>query len=466
VNKLICGDNVEELGKLEPESFDLVYADPPFFSNRQYEVVWGDEAEVRSFEDRWAGGIEHYIDWMRARVKLVWQVLKPTGSFYLHCDHHANAHLRILLEDIFGRDNFRNEIIWKRQSAHSDARSKFPDIADVLLFFVKSSDAAFTPLYTDHDPDYVAKFYRFDDRDGRGSYRLDNVASPNPRPNMMYEWKGFHWPEKGWRYELGTMRKLDSEGRIYYPRKANGKLDTTKRPALKRYLKEQKGSIVTSIWDDITSLHSADAERQGYPTQKPRKLLRRVLEASSMKGDWVLDPFCGCGTTLLAAQELGRHWVGIDISPTAIKTVEKQLNADNLRRDRDYVLAGMPATLGALRKLKPFEFQNWVVDEMRGWHSRKKSGDMGLDGEIRKDLYHAAAGIQVKQSDDIGRNVVDNFETALKRAGLKKGYIVAFSFGKGAHEEAARVRNSGEIDVILLPVEKLMDKNFSLADAE
>jgi site-specific DNA-methyltransferase (adenine-specific) len=185
------------------------------------------------------------------------------------------------LDTIFNPYNFRNEIIWKRQSAHSDAKTKFADVTDTILFYVKSKEAKFHPQYGLHNPEYVQKFYRFDDNDGRGKYRLDNITSPNPRRNMMYEWLGFPWPQKGWRFQRETMQKLHDEGRIYYPRHKDGTLDTTKRPAVKRYLNEQEGSIITNAWIDINSLHSSDAERLGYPTQKPLALLDRIIQASS-----------------------------------------------------------------------------------------------------------------------------------------------------------------------------------------
>jgi len=236
-----------------------------------------------------------YLCMMCIRLVELHRVLKSTGGIYLHCDPTASHYLKVILDAVFGVQNFRNEIVWKRQSAHSDAKTKFPDIADILLFYVKSEKASFHPQYGLHDPEYIRKFYRFDDHDGHGLYRLADMASPNPRPNMMYEWMGFKCPAKGWRYQKETMQKLHDEGRIYYPKKNDGSLDTTKRPALKRYFSEQEGSIVTNIWSDINPLHSSDAERQGYPTQKPEALLERIISASSHEGDVILDPFCGCG---------------------------------------------------------------------------------------------------------------------------------------------------------------------------
>ena len=185
--------------------------------------------------------------------------------------------------------------------------------------------AEFNPIYEPHSDEYVTKFYRHDDGDGRGPYRLGDMASPNPRPLMMYDWKGYPPPVKGWRYQVERMTELDREGRIYYPTFADGSPDHSKRLALKRYLREQKGSVVGNVWTGIQPLSHAAKERTGYPTQKPLALLRRIIQASSNPGDLVLDPFCGCATTCVAAQDEGRSWVGIDISAKAAELVQTRM---------------------------------------------------------------------------------------------------------------------------------------------
>jgi DNA modification methylase len=301
---LICGENLERLAEFPDDCIDLIYLDPPFFSNRQYEVIWGDEAEVRSFEDRWQGGIRHYVEWMRDRTRHLHRVLKPAGSFYLHCDSAANHYLKVMLDEIFGIERFRNEITWQRTNTHSDAKRWSP-VSDTLLYYGKGEQPVWNPQRTTHDPQYVADKYRFEDPDGR-RYMLDNMTSPNPRPNMMYVWKGHESPRMGWRYSKETMAKLDSEGRIWYPDSKD------KRPRLKRYLDEMPGPVIGDIWTDIPPINSRARERLGYPTQKPEALLERIIAASSNQGDVVLDPFCGCGTTLAVAQRLGRQWIGIE----------------------------------------------------------------------------------------------------------------------------------------------------------
>jgi len=405
MNKLYCGDNLEILQKdIEKESVDLIYIDPPFFTNRHYEVIWGDEAETRSFKDRWEGGIENYISWMKPRIDAMYDVLKPTGSFYLHCDWHANAHLRILCDKKFGEKNFKNEIIWsyKRYTATSN---HFQRLHDVILFYTKSKDFVFNSPREEY---------------GTKSGKADS-----------------HY-------------KQEKDGRWFRWQKLKGK------EPYKIYL--SAGRRVGDVWD-IPIINASSHERLGYPTQKPRDLLKKIIEASSHKGDLVLDAFCGCGTTVIEAQKLGRNWIGIDISPTAIKVIKR----DGLRpigaiENEHYESIGMPTTISALKKLAPFEFQNWVINELGAKQSRKKTGDMGLDGYILEDLLNKGLGIQVKQSESIGRNVVDNFKSALDREKYKKGVIVAFSFGKGACEEVARLKNTGDVEITLLTVEELLNK--------
>jgi site-specific DNA-methyltransferase (adenine-specific) len=346
-----------------------------------------------------------YLAMMAVRLLELHRVLKPTGSLYLHCDPTASHYLKILLDAVFGPKNFRNEIIWKRQSAHSDARYKFSDVADTILFYAN-------------------------DNDGRGKYRLGDMASPNPRPNMMYEWKGFAWPQKGWRYQRETMRKLDGEGRIWYPKKKDGDLDTSKRPALKRYLAEQAGSIVTNVWDDINPLHSAHAERLGYPTQKPIALLERIISASSNEGDLVLDPFCGCGTTVHAAQKLNRRWIGIDITHLAISLVKRRLI--DAFPHAQFEIHGVPKDVGAARELAkadPHQFQLWALSmiEAQPYKGGKKGADGGIDGF----LYFKPDGkvtekaiIEVKSGGNVSPQWVRALGQVVERERAKIGVLV------------------------------------------
>jgi site-specific DNA-methyltransferase (adenine-specific) len=430
-NTLFYGDNLDILrGYFIDECVDLIYLDPPFNSNRNYNVLFKDEqgldseAQIIAFEDTWHWGVETehtyfhlithgpdtivgmiaafrnfigtnqmmaYLVMMTVRLIELHRVLKPTGSLYLHCDPTASHYLKIILDAIFGPRSYRNEVVWKRQSAHSDAKSKFADVSDIILFYAKSKSASFTPQYIPHDPKYLENFYRFDDQDGRGTYTLGDMASPNPRPHMMYEWLGFPCPQKGWRYQRETMQKLHDEKRIWYPTKKDGTFDTTKRPRLKRYLAEQEGSIITNIWTDIQPLHDVAAERLGYPTQKPLALLERIIQTSSNPGDVVLDPFCGCGTAIAAAQKLDRKWIGIDITHLSIALQKYRLQ--EMFPGIKLQVIGEPEDIGSARQLAQddrYQFQWWALSLVRakplggqeGSKTGKKGSDKGIDGLI------------------------------------------------------------------------------------
>lgn len=433
-------DNLARLAEFPAECIDLIYLDPPFFTNRNYEVIWGDEAEVRSFEDRWDGGIQVYVAWMRERIIELYRLLKPTGSIYLHCDPTASHYLKVMLDGVFGLRNFRNEIAWKRFSAKNDPK-RFGRSHDTILYYTKSRKFTWNVQYGPFEEDYVEENYRYIEEGTGRRYRRDNLTANKPGGDTDYEWHGAV-PYKGrhWAYSREKMDQMLADGRIEFRR--------TGMPVYKRYLDEQPGVPFQDIWTDIR-LHSGSKERLGYPTQKPEALLERIIAASSNAGDIVLDPFCGCGTTLVVAERLHRPWVGIDISPTAVTIMKRRLDRDGTTAVN---LIGMPVTEAQLQALRPFEFQNWVIQRVHGSHAPRKSGDMGIDGY--SFLEHDP--IQVKQSERIGRNVIDNFETAIKRAGRTKGYVVAFSFGRGAREEAARAKAEEGLDIHLVTVADLL----------
>ena len=341
------GDNLDILRGMNSECVDLIYLDPPFNSNQDYAAPVGSAAAGAAFKDTWTlsdldvawmgliadkqpalahviktsglthgKGMQSYLTMMAVRLMEMHRVLKPTGSIYLHCDPTASHYLKLLMDSINGASNFMAEITWKRTSTHSDSRT-FGNVADIILFYgdqINTND-----VRVPYDPEYVARFYRYNDDDGRGLYRLDNMTSPNPRPNLTYEWRGHQPPVKGWRYSQETMSKLHDEGRIWYPDKPK------QRPQLKRYLNEMPGKLADNVWTDIPPINSQAKERIGYPTQKPLALLERIIKASSNEGDMVLDPFCGCATACVAADKLGRKWVGIDISPKAVELVNMRL---------------------------------------------------------------------------------------------------------------------------------------------
>jgi site-specific DNA-methyltransferase (adenine-specific) len=258
-----------------------------------------------------------YLTMMAPRLVELRRVLKIKGSLYLHCDPTSSHYLKVLLDAVFGPENFRADITWRRTGTHSDAKRWSP-VADTLLHYSRTGEYIWNPLHVPHSEAYIEDKYRFWDKDNR-RYMLDNMTSPKPRPNMMYEWKGHASPPFGWRYSQETMARLDAEGLIWYP-------DTKdKRPRLKRFLDEMSGVLMGNVWTDIDPINSRAAERLGYPTQKPEALLERIITASSNEGDVVLDPFCGCGTAIAVAQRLKRNWIGIDITHLAIGLIKSRL---------------------------------------------------------------------------------------------------------------------------------------------
>ena len=472
---IYCGDNLNQLKKLPAQCVDLIYIDPPFNSNRNYEVFWGETKEKRAFDDRHAS-TRAYIHYMRPRCAELARVLKQTGSFYFHCDDHASHYAKVMLDGIFGEGNFLNEIVWKRTGARSDARG-WNQLHDTLFVYGGGGETTWNPQFEEYSEHYIATKYTHDDGDGR-LYRLDNMTSPNPRPNMMYEWKGHASPQKGWRYSRETMTQLDEEGRIWYPG------HKSKRPQLKRYLDEMHGIPMGSVWTDIAPINSQAAERLGYPTQKPLALLERIIAASSSENDIVLDAFCGCGTALVAAQNLKRQWIGMDISPTACRVMAKRLRdvsglpqKETLwKTGRGFVVQDLPKTEKELRKYPPFEFENWAVVALGGIPNKVKVGDMGIDGRIfpvsalenrRKATADELAledrwyPIQVKQKDKAGRPDIDAFEAMMTREDCALGFFVSFAYTQEAETEVSRFFKQTGKRIKLLTVQEILEDQLA-----
>ena len=467
-NTLFYGDNLPVLRQYVPdESVDLVYLDPPFNSNRSYNVLFKQEggaeseAQIAAFEDTWhwneatqatfhdlmssapahvaamidalRGFIGHnqmmaYLVMMAARLVELHRVLKPTGSLYLHCDPTASHYLKIVLDAIFGIRNYRNEIVWQRTNVHSDSKT-WSNVSDTIFFYTRSDNFTWNSIYLPHSEKHVQSKYANIDESGR-RYTLDNMTSPNPRPNMMYEWKGHASPPNGWRYSRETMTRLDTEGRIWYPD------DKSKRPRLKRYLDEMPGTLVGTVWTDINPINSQAAERLGYPTQKPLALLERIIAASSNPGDVVLDPFCGCGTTIAAAQKLGRRWIGIDVTQLSIALQKSRLQA--MFPDLAYRVIGEPTTFDDARRLAHddrFQFQWWALSLIRarpfggeaGSKTGKKGADKGIDGVITfvDDNSHKAKRVIVQvKSGKVSSADIRNLVGTLDREGAAIGAFI------------------------------------------
>ncbi len=428
MNRLYYGDNLAILREHIPnESVDLIYLDPPFNSNRSYNVLFRDEsggeaeAQLVAFEDSWHWGpsaeatyqelvtqapanvaamigalrqfiganqMMAYLVMMAVRLVELHRVLKPTGSLYLHCDPTASHYLRVILDAVFGGEKLLNEIIWKRTGAHSSSR-KFGPVHDVILYYSKTSEYCWLPQFRPHSEEYLASKYRYKDADGR-VYRLDNLTAAGIRHGSSGKtWKGINPTARGyhWKFTVEKLEDLNAAGRIYWPTKGSV-------PQYKRYLDEVHGTALQDIWDDIPPINSQAAERLGYPTQKPVALLERIIQASSNPGDLCLDPFCGCGTTIEAAQKLNRQWIGIDITHLAIALQKHRLkDAFGLEPGKDYAVVGEPPDIGGARELASedrYKFQWWALSLVQarplGGAPRgkegKKGSDQGVDGLI------------------------------------------------------------------------------------
>jgi DNA modification methylase len=481
---IYCGDNLEQLRKLPGACVDLIYIDPPFNSNRNYEVFWGETKEKRSFEDRHAS-TQAYIDFMRPRCVELARVLKKTGSFYYHCDWHASHYVKVMLDQIFGENFFRNEIVWKRANAHNDPKG-FGVVTDSIFFYTGSDEHTWNTQYLPYSAEYIESHWKQKDATGR-KFRLIPLDAPRHGDggNLVYAWKGkFPAKTRTWSCVIEKMREYEKAGKIAYT-----KNDT---PCLKRYLDEAPGAPVQNLWDDIPPVNPMAGERLGYPTQKPLALLERIVKASSNENDIVLDAFCGCGTALVAAQNLKRQWIGIDVSPTACRVMAKRLWDDcKLHEDeklwqigRGFIVRDLPRSEDELRKLPPFEFENWAVIALGGIPNKAKVGDMGIDGRVypvsamehrretaKRRVAEAGAGelgfmdvwypIQVKQKDKAGRPDIDSFEAVMVREQRTKGFFVSFDYTSDALTEIDQFfRRSGKV-IMPLTVKAILDEHLA-----
>lgn len=449
-NVIYCGDNLRIMSEMPDESVDLIYLDPPFFSGKNYEVIWKDGTEERSFKDtEWyrvecpkcnrevvkaelfcpvcgtdlsgakvtrKNDIYAYIDWMVPRLTEMHRILKPTGSIYLHVDHHAVHYLKVEMDRIFGNGDpskgvkcFRNEIIWCYSGANN-ASKYFPKKHDNILWYSKGKNYTFNQHDILIPSRSTAKYYK--DENGR------------------------EYTKKG--------------GKIYYRKSQNGK-------------------IPEDYWIDINMLHHIAKERLGYPTQKPLALLERIIKASSNPGDVVFDPFCGCGTSIDAAKELGRKYIGIDISPTSCMVI-----ADRIKHPKPII--GMKYTDDQYMAMEPHEFQNIVCNQMHAKNTspdpKKASGpDDGIDGIVKSEIStigFAGALIQVKRSEakNLNKNTIKNFESTMqhykplnRKPPSKNGFVVAISFGSGARKQAKAAKIL-DLNIILVEAKELHDFNF------
>ena len=435
MNTLYYGDNLDVLQRhIRDESVDLIYLDPPFNSNANYNVLFAQKdgkqssAQIQAFEDTWQwdqtaiqtytrevekGGpiadalrafnlilgdsnMMAYLTMMAPRLKELHRVLKPTGSLYLHCDPTASHYLKVLLDMVFGAENFRNEIVWKRTGSHGGAK-KWGPIHDSIMFYTKSPLYPWNKVYQAYNQSYIDDYYKLSDDKGR--YQLVSLTGPGitqgdsgkPWKNVDPTKSGRHWAVPSGALtriitnedalKLSTQEKLDileNAGLIYWP--PSGEI-----PRQKRYLDEAEAVQIQDIVTDIPPIPAQAAERMGYPTQKPIALLERIINASSNPGDVVLDPFCGCGTAIAAAQKLGRQWIGIDITHLAIGLIKRRME-DAFGDSLTYEVIGEPTTVDGARTLAEqdkYQFQWWALGLVGARPAdQKKGADRGIDGRL------------------------------------------------------------------------------------
>jgi DNA modification methylase len=453
MNRLFYGDNLDVLRKhIADESVDLVYLDPPFNSNRGYNVIFAsrdtlasaDSAQIQAFDDTWhwtpvtnqqytaavngelPGRVADVLVAMRSllgendamaylvnmapRLVELHRVMTVTGSMYLHCDPTMSHYLKIVLDAIFGPAAFRDEIIWQRHNARSVKQSIWPRLHDVILFYAKDPKATFNEtrkasgrLSEPHDVVTGADGERYRTKDLTGPGTTRNGETGQTWRNVNPTGAGRHW-----RVGHATLEALEVAGRLYWQK--NG---MPREIASEPYVSEDRTAIVGDVWTDIDSINAGATERLGYPTQKPVALMERIINASSNPGDVVLDPFCGCGTTIDAAERLGRRWIGIDVTYIAVHLIETRLShthGDSI--SSTYEIHGIPRDLGgahALFERSPFDFERWAVSLINAQPNQKQVGDKGIDGIARFPLDAKGAVGRVLASVKGGKTIGPQF---------------------------------------------------------
>lgn len=466
MNTLYFGDNLNILREHIPaQSIDLIYLDPPFNSKRDYNLLFktpkghDSDAQITAFDDTWHWGDQAeseysellrqpntdvaemiqslrrflkesdmmaYLVMMANRLLEMHRVLKPTGSLYLHCDPTASHYLKIVLDAIFGAENYRNEIIWMRTTSKSLMTRRLPSNHDILFLYSKSTeyiwnDSAMFSRYDLNDLDEkTTQKYSQRDPDGR-LYQLTDLTNPNPnRPNLTYEFLGV---TKVWRWTKERMQAAFDAGLVIQPRPGAV-------PRYKRYLDEQRGKPLGDVWTDIFPINSQAAERLGYPTQKPLALLERIIQASSNPGDAICDPFCGCGTAVHAAQKLGRNWIGIDITHLAISLIEKRMK--DAFPNAVFEVLGTPKDLAGARNLAErdkYQFQWWACSLVNAqpYQGKKKGADSGIDGIIYFQDDKSAAKkiiVSVKGGEHVTRTHIADLKNSVDREDAQIGLFV------------------------------------------
>ena len=476
-NQLYFGDNLDILrNHVADASVDLIYLDPPFNSNANYNVLFQEKsgqqsaAQITAFEDTWhwsldsesayqdvvtnapgrlsdllqamraflgANDMMAYLTMMAQRMVELHRVLKDTGSIYLHCDPTASHYLKLLMDSVFGVANYKNEITWQRTESHNTAE-RYGNIADIILFYSKSAKVTWNGGIHNYSnargnfSDEQLSRYRHDDGDGR-LYRLENLTAPRPDSDSgKFEWRGtMPGPSRGWGYRLEQLEEWWASGRIRTKRDGTPRTD-----GLKMYLDEAPGKALQNIWVDISRVANKSSERLGYPTQKPEALLERIVSASSNEGDVVLDPFCGCGTAIAAAERLNRRWIGIDITHIAITLIRHRLQDTFKDELKPYEVLGQPQDVASAQALATdsensgrYQFEWWALGlvDARPAQDRKKGADSGVDGYI--NFFDDNSGkakrivVQVK-SGNVARNQIATLKGDMEREKAEIGLFI------------------------------------------
>jgi DNA modification methylase len=423
-NQLYFGDNLDilkDLYRQHPQGLiDLIYIDPPFNSKRNYNVLFesvdlkDSTAQKEAFADTWTNisymdmlnelsdldislyrflqnldntniskGAISYLVTMAIRLWYMHRLLKPTGSFYLHCDPTMSHYLKVLCDLIFGERNFRNEIIWKRAETvkgnFGQGSKNFDPNTDTILFYAKSSNSTFNQPFKAYSNEYIKSFFKYTEPETGRIYRLISMTAPGDaaKGNPEYEVMGI---KRFWRYSQKRMQELIEKGMVVQTKLGNV-------PQRKQYLDEGLGVPIQTFWDDIKALAAQDAERLGFPTQKPEALMERIIKASSNEGDLVADFFCGCGTTIAVAERLKRKWLGVDISHLSVKLISKRLT-DSYGEDiiLTYEIHGFPKDIASARELANevkggrLEFEDWIIEVLLHGIMNERRNEMGFDG--------------------------------------------------------------------------------------
>ena len=466
-NKLIWGDNKLILASLKSGALrrqiedagglKLIYIDPPFDVGADFsmDIEIGGETfhkepnllEQIAYRDTWGRGADSFIAMIYERLILMRDLMRGDGSIYVHCDWRVNSFIRLAMDEVFGRNNFVNELIWKRRTGYMGTYNRYGAITDTLLWYAKGENYTFNLQTVANNAEYLERF-KFKDEKGR-MYRLDNLTSPNPRPNLKYVYKGFQPPENGWAVSLERMEVMDREGRLDFPKKPDGRIQR------RRFVEELEGQPVQNLWDDVYPVNPMALEGLGYPTQKPESLLERIYKTSTNLGDLTADFFCGSGTTAAVAEKLGRKWIATDLGKFGIHTtrkrligVQRELKAGgkpfrafevlNLGRYERQAYLNVGGNLSAKKKelalaRKEQEFRDLILKAYRAEPLQGGSGAAPLAS--RSDFFHGKSGGRLVVVGPInlpvGRLFIEEVITECRKRGASRVDVLAFEFEMG-----------------------------------